>query len=106
MELAAWGLAKALIPDMTNNTQSTIIQALSLFCNLLMISSSRSGPGVRTAEVHLQRVVGRFPACRRGDHNDTSAGNGQHHVQAGLSGLYLIAGNLALLGVNPRWSTV
>jgi len=43
VEPAAWGLARALIPDMTNNTQSTIIQVLSLVCSLVMISSSRSG---------------------------------------------------------------
>ena len=38
---AAWGIASALIPDMTNNMQSTIIHVLSLFCSLFMISSSR-----------------------------------------------------------------
>ena len=40
VELAAWGLARALIPEMTNNTQSTIIHVLSLVCSLVMISSS------------------------------------------------------------------
>ena len=41
VEAAAWGLARALIPDMTNTMQSTIIHMLNLVCSLLMISSSR-----------------------------------------------------------------
>ena len=44
--LAAWGLAMALIPDMTNNTQKTIIQVLVLFCSLFMISSCSAGLAV------------------------------------------------------------
>jgi hypothetical protein len=42
VEAGVWGLAKALTPDMTNKTQSTIIHVLNLVCSLLMISSSHS----------------------------------------------------------------
>jgi hypothetical protein len=76
-ELAAWGLAKALIPDMTNNMQSPIIHVLSLVCSLVMISSSRFRTGLRQLQKRASGRVGRFPACLRGDHNDTSTDGGQ-----------------------------
>jgi hypothetical protein len=40
VDAGVWGLAKALTPDMTNKTQSTIIHVLNLVCSLLIISSS------------------------------------------------------------------
>ena len=64
VELAAWGLARALIPDITNNMQSTIIHVLSLVCSLVMISSSRSGLALNNCRSAPQGVWGASrPVC-------------------------------------------
>jgi hypothetical protein len=64
VELAAWGLARALIPDITKNMQSTIIHVLSLVCSLVMISSSRSGLALNNCRSAPQGVWGASrPVC-------------------------------------------
>lgn len=76
-ELAAWGLAKALIPDITNNTQSTVTHVLSLVCSLVMISLSRFRLALNNFGSSPPGRLGHFPARLRGDHNDTSTDRGQ-----------------------------
>jgi len=74
----------APIPDMTNNTQNTIIHVLILLCSLFMISSCSAGPAVDNSWKRASGRLGHFPARLRGDHNDTSMERGQPWKNGGL----------------------
>ena len=73
----------APIPDMTNNTQNTIIHVLILLCSLFMISSCSAGPAVDNSWKRASGRLGHFPARLRGDHNDTLTDEGQPRIPLG-----------------------